>query len=241
MLTTIFFDAAGTLFETRRPVGEFYADVARKFGADVSGKTISAAFRHSFGNAPGLAFGPGRAAVELRRLEREWWRERVADTFAGLHRFDDFNAYFEALFEFFADPANWVVYGDVFPAMEELRAAGLRMGVISNFDGRLYRLLAGLGLDRYFESVTISSEAGYAKPAAQVFETALAAMHARAGEALHVGDAPHLDAAGANAAGIEAVLIKRPQEGAPAQSMQPTVATVVSSFAELVSVVRARL
>ena len=72
MLTTIFFDAAGTLFETRRPVGEFYADVARKFGADVSGKTISAAFRHSFGNAPGLAFGPGRAAVELRRLEREW-------------------------------------------------------------------------------------------------------------------------------------------------------------------------
>ena len=241
MLKTVFFDAAGTLFETRRPVGDFYADVARGFGANVSGKAISAAFRHSFGSAPALAFGPGHGVGELRRLEREWWYQRVAETFSGLHQFEDFDGYFEALFEFFGDPANWVVYDDVFPALEELRGAGIRLGVISNFDSRLYRLLEGLGLKRYFDSVTISSEAGYAKPAPEVFQFALAVTGASADEALHVGDAPHLDVAGANAAGIEAILIRRPPEGAPARPAKPDRATVVSSFAELIPIVRQRL
>ena len=238
MLKTVFFDAAGTLFETRRPVGDFYADMARRFGANVSGKAISAAFRHSFGSAPGLAFGPGRRAEELHRLEREWWYSRVAETFAGLHQFDDFDAYFDALFEFFGDPANWVVFDDVFPALEELRRPGLRLGVISNFDSRLYRLLEGLNLKRYFDSVTISSEAGYAKPAPELFKFALAATGSSANEALHVGDSPHLDVAGANAAGIEAILIRRPPEGARTRPAKPHRATEVSSFAELVPIVR---
>jgi putative hydrolase of the HAD superfamily len=241
MLKTVFFDAAGTLFETRRPVGDFYADVARRFGANVSGKAVSAAFRHSFGNAPGLAFGPGRQVGEVHRLEREWWRQRVAETLAGLHQFDDFEAYFDALFEFFGDPANWVVYDDVFPALEELRRAGLRLGVISNFDSRLYRLLEGLGLKRYFDSVTISSEAGYAKPAPELFRFALATTGSSADGALHVGDASHLDVAGANAAGIESILIRRPQEGAPTRRAKPDQATEISSFMELMPIVRQRL
>ncbi len=239
MLKTIFFDAAGTLFETRQPVGDFYAMVAREFGAHVSGREIHAAFRHSFGNAPGLAFGPGHSAEQLRLLERQWWRERVAETFAGLHRFEDFDAFFAALFEFFADPANWVVYDDVHPALDQLRAAGLNLAIISNFDARLYRILAGLGLDRYFDSVTISSEAGYAKPAPQVFEFALARSGTNAAEALHVGDAPHLDVAGAIAAGIEAILICRPEERARAGTNRDSTSTI-SSLAELVSVVGGR-
>jgi putative hydrolase of the HAD superfamily len=240
MLKTIFFDAAGTLFETRQPVGNFYAQVARKFGADVSGKAVSAAFRHSFGNASGLAFGPGHSAIELRRLEREWWRARVAETFASLHQFEDFDAYFTALFEFFGDPSNWIVYDDVIPALEQLRAGGLRLSVISNFDARLYRLLEGLGLHHYFQTVTISSEAGYAKPAPELFKFALSRSGTSADEALHVGDAPHLDVAGANAAGIEAVLIRRPEERAASAPAKHQSATVIASFPELISIVRSR-
>ncbi len=239
MLKTVFFDAAGTLFETRQPVGELYAQVARGFGANVSGREVSAAFRHSFGNAPGLAFGPGHSPAELRRLEREWWRARVAETFAGLHQFDDFDAYFTALFEFFGDASNWVVYDDVVPALEQLRGAGLRLSVISNFDARLYHLLEGLGLQRYFESVTISSEAGYAKPAPELFKFALARTGTSADQALHVGDAPHLDVAGANAAGIEAVLIRRPEERVKT-APEKYAAAVISSFPELIEIIRAR-
>ena len=241
MLKTIFFDAAGTLFESRRPIGDSYAAVAHDFGANVSGRKVSAAFRRAFSSAHGLAFGPGRPADELRRLEREWWRERVAETFADLHQFDDFGAYFNALFEFFGDPANWVAYPDVVPALEELKAAGLRMGVISNFDARLYRLLKGLDLARFFESVTISSEAGYAKPARQLFEAALVRMGVAPGEAIHVGDAPHLDVTGANAAGIEAILIQREENSGTADTSKPIAATVMTSFDQLVAMVRTRI
>jgi len=238
MLKTIFFDAAGTLFESRRPIGDSYAAVARDFGANVSGKALNAAFRRAFSSAHGLAFGPGRPAGEIRRLEREWWRERVAETFADLHYFDDFDAYFSALFEFFGDPVNWAVYPDVAPALERLKAAGLRLAVISNFDARLYQLLEGLELARFFESVTISSEAGYAKPDAQLFEIALTRMKVARGEAIHVGDAPHLDITGANAAGIESILIQRDE---PAGEPKPIAGTVVSSFDEIVAMVRTRI
>jgi putative hydrolase of the HAD superfamily len=240
MLKTIFFDAAGTLFETRQPVGDLYAQVARGFGAGLSGKAVSAAFRHSFGHAPGLAFGPGHSPAQLRRLERKWWRARVAETFEGLHQFEDFDAYFTALFEFFGDPSNWVVYDDVVPALEQLRSAGLRLCVISNFDARLYRLLEGLGLDRYFDSVTISSEAGYAKPAPEIFKFALARSGIGADQAIHVGDAPHLDVAGANAAGIKAVLIRRPEERVKAAPDKHQAAAVISSFPELIQIIRKR-
>lgn len=241
MLKTIFFDAAGTLFESRNPIGDSYAAVARNFGANVAGKKVSAAFRRAFASAHGLAFGPGRPAGEIRRLEREWWRARVAETFADLHQFDDFDAYFNALFEFFGDPVNWAAYPDVVPALEQLKALGLRMGVVSNFDARLYRLLEGLGLTRFFESVTISSEAGYAKPARQLFEAALARMGVAASEAVHVGDAPHLDVTGANAAGIEAILIRRDQHASVADSSGPASGTVITSFDQLVAIVRTRI
>jgi putative hydrolase of the HAD superfamily len=241
MLKVVFFDAAGTLFTTRRPVGDSYAVVARDFGANVSGKAVSAAFRRAFSSAHGLAFGPGRSTEELRRLEREWWRERVAETFSQLHQFDDFQAYFDTLFEFFGDPANWVAYPDVAPALEELKRSGLQLGVISNFDARLYRLLEGLDLARFFDSVIISSEAGYAKPAVELFEFALARSGVRPSEALHAGDAAHLDVAGANAAGIEALLVRRPEEGGSAKAPEPLPYAVVFSFAEIVSIARRRL
>src|ERR1700739_1501660 len=107
-LKAVFFDAAGTLFETREPVGESYARIARSFGVDPSAEAVGLAFRRAFHDSKPLAFGPGRKAEELGRLERDWWRELVAKSFAELGEFNDFEGYFEALFEFFADPVNWV-------------------------------------------------------------------------------------------------------------------------------------
>jgi putative hydrolase of the HAD superfamily len=208
-LKALFFDAAGTLFETREPVGHSYSKIARAYGVDASSELINAAFRRVFHDATPLAFGPGRTARELRRLERDWWRDLVSKTFAGFGEFTDFEAYFDSLFEFFADPAHWMADPEALPTLKTLREQGLTLGVISNFDYRLYRILDGLGLASWFDSVTISSEAGYAKPSPQLFEKALESHHLEANEAIHVGDSEHLDLAGASAAGIVAVLINR--------------------------------
>lgn len=207
MLRGIIFDAAGTLMETREPVGASYARIARKYGVEASPSEVSAAFRRVFHHAPGLAFGPGHPPDELRRMERRWWRDLVAETFEGLGRFTDFEAYFSELFEFFGDPANWIADPQAPAALEQLRTRGLVLGVLSNFDHRLYRILEGLDLAGYFDSITISSEAGYAKPAPGAFQAALARNGLSPAETLHVGDSEHHDLAGAEALGIAVVLI----------------------------------
>ncbi len=211
-IKAVFFDAAGTLFHTREAVGETYAREARRYGVITTPEVVDAAFRRAFREAQPLAFGPGRQPDELRRLEREWWRELVAKTFARLGEFSDFASYFNFLFEFFADPAHWVTDPETIATLRSLRKRGLILGVISNFDYRLYRILRGLELSACFDSITISSEAGYAKPSARLFTAALARHRLRAAEAVHVGDSEHLDLAGASAAGMTGVLISRDPE-----------------------------
>jgi putative hydrolase of the HAD superfamily len=203
----VFFDAAGTLFETREPVGETYARFARAYGIDASAHAVNAAFRRVFRDAPPLAFGPGLEPHELRRLERDWWRSLVAQTFADIGQFTDFDAYFDSLFEFFADPAHWIADPQALQTLTGLRERGLKLGVISNFDYRLYRILDGLGLGRWFDSVTISSETGYAKPSLRIFQSALERLGLTPAEAVHIGDSEPLDLAGASAAGLIAVLL----------------------------------
>lgn len=209
MLRAVFFDVAGTLIVPRERIGQSYARLARDYGLEADGQAVGAAFRRAFHAAPGLAFGPGHEPGELRRLEREWWRRVVVDTFAGFGQFRDFDGYFAALFDFLADPANWQADAEAEPLLAELRRRGHTLGVISNFDYRVYGILRGLGLSPYFDSITISSEAGWAKPAREIFAQALAQLGAAPGEALHVGDSEHMDLAGALGAGIAAVLIDR--------------------------------
>ena len=208
-IKAVFFDAAGTLFETREPVGESYARFARANGVETSAWDVDAAFRRTFRDTPPLAFGLAHKPEELRHLERDWWREVVKRTFSGLGEFSDFEAFFDSLFAFFADPARWVADPEGPPTLRILRERGLMLGIISNFDYRLYGILDGIALRHWFDSITISSEVGYAKPSERMFEMALARHQLAPGEAIHVGDSEHLDVAGATAAGVGAVLIDR--------------------------------
>ncbi|HEX9118181.1 MAG TPA: HAD family hydrolase [Anaerolineae bacterium] len=95
-----------------------------------------------------------------------------------------------------------------------LQGRGLRLGVISNTiqPGRyLDAKLARDGLLRYFSATVYSSDAGVAKPHPAIFEAALAALGVAADRAVHVGDRLLNDVAGAQAAGLRAVLIEVPQ------------------------------
>ncbi|HVA81597.1 MAG TPA: HAD-IA family hydrolase, partial [Candidatus Binataceae bacterium] len=207
MLKAVFFDAAGTLFEAREPIGRSYARIAREHGLDTPEAAVIAGFRRAFAAAPVIAFGPGHPADKLRALERGWWRAVVEQSFAGLGEFPDFDRFFDALFAYFADPGNWQADPDAIAMLGMLKQAGLKLGVISNFDYRLYRLLAGLGFGGLFDSITISSEAGYAKPRREIFAAALARHGIAAAAAMHVGDSLHHDFEPARALGFSAVLI----------------------------------
>ncbi|MEO0949021.1 MAG: HAD-IA family hydrolase [Cyanobacteria bacterium J06641_5] len=207
-----FFDAVGTLFGIRGSVGEIYRDIAAEFGVtDPSAAAdLNRAFGEAFRAAPPAAF-PDVAIAEIPTQERAWWRAVVAATFAGAHlQVTDFEAFFAVVFEHFATAAPWELYPDTIAALAQLQAAGTELGIISNFDSRLPRVLQALGIARYFQSVTVSTLTGAAKPAAQIFQVALA-KHATTPEAAwHIGDSRQEDWEGARAAGLQATWLVRP-------------------------------
>jgi putative hydrolase of the HAD superfamily len=199
------FDAAGTLFHPARPIGELYATVAARHGVHVDPATLQARFRDAFASAPPLAF-PGAPSSELRGREKGWWRTLVARVFAGTS-FADFDAYFEDLFAFFATAAAWRLDSDALPLLRKLRGQGLAILLVSNFDARVRAVMDALGLTPFVDQVTISSEAGAAKPDPAIFHTALAAARLAPPEVAHVGDTVREDLEGARAAGMRVLLV----------------------------------
>ena len=92
-------------------------------------------------------------------------------------------------------------------ALRRLRDAGLRLGIVSNSDGRVEQALAAAGLRQYFDVVIDSSIFGSEKPDPAIFQAALDALGVAPEEALYVGDLYDVDVVGARAAGMEAVLL----------------------------------
>jgi putative hydrolase of the HAD superfamily len=86
-------------------------------------------------------------------------------------------------------------------ALERLRAAGLALACVSNWDVSLAGHLERAGLARFFTEIVTSAEAGAAKPAPEIFRVALERLGVPAGRALHIGDGDG-DRDGAAAAGL---------------------------------------
>ncbi len=205
----VFFDAAGTLFEARGGVGEIYSRFARRHGLEVQSDEMQRRFLRGFrGQSAPLAFPAGTPEAELKELERGWWRDLALAVFAGFD-FPRFDRFFAEVFEFFRSAEAWAVFDDVVPTLEALQARGMRLAVISNFDSRLFDLLRTLDLDRYFDSVHISTRVGAAKPDPAIFRAALGHHSVEPHQALHVGDSLREDVEGAAAAGLKAILIDR--------------------------------
>jgi HAD superfamily hydrolase (TIGR01509 family) len=102
----------------------------------------------------------------------------------------------------------WSVVPSGLPAMlERLRAAGLRLVVVSNSDGTVEAKLARAGIARHFDAIVDSHLVGAEKPDVRIFEHALARSGAARERTLHVGDLYHVDVAGARAAGLHAALL----------------------------------
>jgi putative hydrolase of the HAD superfamily len=92
-------------------------------------------------------------------------------------------------------------------SLARLRAAGLRLGVVSNSDGRVEQALEAAGLRDYFDVVVDSGLVGIEKPDPRIFQSALEVLGVKPEEALYIGDLYEVDILGARAAGIAAVLM----------------------------------
>lgn len=220
-------DAAGTLIRPRDPVGETYAAAARQFGAEIDPGQLSRAFGAVFDHMPALAFD-WTSMDELRHLERDWWRTLVGRVVARTGcDIRDFDGYFETLYQHYARGSAWECFPEVPAVLKALRAGGRKLAVVSNFDSRLPGILQDLGIRDQMDAVIYSSGAGSAKPDPAIFRQALVVLGVASQSAIHVGDSARADVAGAAAAGIAGLLIRRGHAAANGSE------TVIGSLAEL--------
>ncbi|MGI0487917.1 HAD-IA family hydrolase [Pantanalinema rosaneae CENA516] len=207
----IFLDAVGTLFGVRGSVGEVYSDIARRYGVTVSPTLLDQAFFQSFQAVGSPAF-PETEATELQAKEFSWWMTIATHTFkqvGAFHQFPDFGEFFAELYDHFATANPWFVYPDVRPALQHWQQLGIPLGILSNFDSRLYTVLYALDLADYFTSITISTEVGAAKPDARIFAIALQKHHCDPASAWHIGDSYKEDFQAARAAGLHSIWLNR--------------------------------
>jgi putative hydrolase of the HAD superfamily len=206
-IKAVFFDAADTLFYINGGLGNVYSSVAAKYGSTPDPKLIKAAFSNAFNSAAPLVFG--ELTSEDRMLsEKKWWYRVVENVFEDVGMFDEFDSYFEELFEVFRHGA-WKLFPETQDVLTSLERRGFKLGLISNFDTRVYDVCQMLGIYKYFKSFVISSEAGFAKPSPQIFEIALNEQGVLAEESIHIGDSIEHDILGAKSLGINAVLLDR--------------------------------
>lgn len=207
----IFLDAVGTLFGVRGSVGEIYGNLAQEYGVEADPVQIDTAFTEVFNAAGPLAF-PEVDVVEVPDREYQWWQDISRATFEKIgviDQFTDFEDFFERIYGHFATPSPWFIYDDILPALKKWKADKIALGIISNFDSRLHAVLEGLNLENYFQSITISSSVGAAKPSSEIFTKALAKHHCEPHQAWHIGDSRNEDFEGAKSAGLRAFLLER--------------------------------
>ena len=206
-LRGVLFDATGTLIETREPVGEVYSRMAKEHGVELSAWRLGDAFKRILARAPSRAF-PNAKPDEIEALERGWWREIVRMTFQATDStvlFPDLDAFFSQLYQHYESAAAWRLRSGAAELLKDLSDRGLRIGLVSNFDQRINKILQALDVRAYFDVVTIPATCGREKPDPLVFQRALADLELEADEVVYIGDDPEKDLAGARDAGLRTV------------------------------------
>lgn len=94
----------------------------------------------------------------------------------------------------------------IMDGLKQLVDQGMRLCLISNADCIDKMFFHESPVAKYFEHVVFSCDVGSMKPDAEIFEKALAVMHARAEESIFVGDGGHNELKGARSVGFRTAL-----------------------------------
>jgi HAD superfamily hydrolase (TIGR01509 family) len=89
----------------------------------------------------------------------------------------------------------------------QLREAGIRLGVVSNADGRIAETLDRAGLAELLDVIVDSTVVGVYKPDPAIFDHALKPLGLEAAETWYLGDTVAYDAVAADAAGLMSWII----------------------------------
>ena len=196
---TVIFDVDFTLVRPGPDLGaSAYRELGRRYGLELDVDKYEEAREASF------------AAVErhpdLDHDEEIWIRftERIIIGMGG--RGETYSAAVE-MERRWVHAAHFELYDDALPALERLRAHGLKIGLLSNSSRDLGEFVAHHGL--VVDAALTSHVHGKTKPHESIFRALLDRLQASPEEAVMVGDTVDDDVVGARAVGMRAILVDR--------------------------------
>jgi putative hydrolase of the HAD superfamily len=208
VIKAVFFDLYNTLVGYDPPREETEAKILKELGVEVT---------------PQFLLRPIMAADDFIYQEHARYpigkrsKEETVELYTEYHGIILKEAGIEASWELITGILNkWlkadykmVLFDDVVPTLTQLKERELIIGLISNVDRDIAPLCQQVGLTGWLEVVVTSQEAGFNKPAPQIFRAALRKAKLRPIEAIYVGDQHKIDVVGANSAGMLGILIDR--------------------------------
>jgi putative hydrolase of the HAD superfamily len=207
----IFFDAGETLVYPYPSFAELFSEVLRREGQVVEPAAVQetvSVYSKRFSEAAQTG-APHHLWSTSRERSRKFWLEVYGNFLTDVGVPDTESELADRLFGAFSDPDNYRLHPDALPTLERLHARGYALGVISNFEEWLERLLESLGVTKYFPVRVISGIEGVEKPDPAIFRIALDRAGVSPQESVYVGDHPYFDVDSARRAGLFPVLIDR--------------------------------
>ena len=204
----VFLDAGETILHPHPSFPELFAKVCNDYGADVASEQVAELQQRL---APFLVDLAAESGIENPSLtpdgSRTFWSYLYRRFLAELGIEDE--KLTTRLYDVFSHPSSYALFDDVLPALADLQALGVRLGLISNFEEWLEGMLVELEVGHLFDVSVISGIEGIEKPDPEIYRVALRRAEVQPDKALHVGDSMTLDVEPARAAGITAVLLDR--------------------------------
>ncbi len=209
MITTISFDAGGTILFNDPGIPEIFSRVARRRGHSINAQEVS----------PYLPALNEYYEQEYERNGDFWCKHDQAvqiwlDMYALMARYAHINdsGLPKAIYDEYLKACNWRIFKDVLPFLKYVKLKKYKTVIVSNWDATLENLIRSLGLLPYFNEVIASAAVGTRKPEPAIFEIALERMQCRADEMIHIGDLPQADGDGPSRCNIMPLIIDRKNE-----------------------------
>lgn len=203
MIQRVFFDLGLTLAESDVPSRyvEYFAQMGRQVSPQGAQRAYHLANKYFMREHRG-ALGKGNKEVLRQFLYRVCGELNMPELGEGLYEL--------ALAD--RRPAKWTAFPFTREVLQDLRARGLRTGLISNWDPSCRSVLEQNGLTPYLDPILVSSEVGVEKPDRRIFEKALELSGEDPRECLYVGDNYYDDGVGASQVGMAFCILNPPDK-----------------------------
>lgn len=206
----ILFDVGDTLLAPYPSFLELFASIMGTLGHPVQPQQVEEAL-HTVAPSvsEAIAASPDAKWSTSTEKSRKFWRG-LYGAMLGHWGIDDADgAIFDVLYRRLTSYDSYRLFPDVLPALMACQDAGLRMGIVSNFEEWLEGMLEEMQVAPFFEVIVISGKEGVEKPDPAIFQLALDRCGLAPEHVAFVGDHPTVDIAAARALGMTGVLVDR--------------------------------